>query len=140
MAERPLVLIVDDNEMMARACALVLEREAGVRSRIAFDTVGALELVAQEAPTVVITDVRRPESDRAGLELLAHLREDARTAEVRVVATSVGVSAQAAREGSFDAVLEKPFLMRQLVDVVTRLLPGSGGPDGRSAGADEGDA
>lgn len=140
MAERPLVLIVDDNEMMARACALVLEREAGVRSRIAFDTLGALQLIAQETPSLVITDVRRPESDRAGLELLARLREDVRTAGVRVVATSVGVSAQEAREGSFDAVLEKPFLMRQLVDVVTRLLPSDERPSVRSAGADERDA
>lgn len=115
------VLVVDDHEGMARSLEMILRRELALRVRCVSGTQEALRAVREEIPAVVITDMRRPEGETAGHDLLLWLRRDPRTSRVPVIATSTGAALGPAR-CDFDAVLEKPFSAHALVERVRRLL------------------
>jgi two-component system cell cycle response regulator DivK len=81
----------------------------------------AVDLATQHGPGLVIMDVRLPDVD--GVEALARLRADARTASIPVLA----VTAQAMQgdrerflEAGFDGYLAKPVDIIELVDAVRR--------------------
>ncbi|HEX9161793.1 MAG TPA: CHASE domain-containing protein [Thermoanaerobaculia bacterium] len=66
------VVLVDD-EVSVRNYATAVFRESGARLRTAASAAEALELLEQEKPDVVITDIGMPEMD--GYELLRRIRE-----------------------------------------------------------------
>src|SRR5690348_9701052 len=65
------VLVVDDDESLRRVTELQLE-EAGYEVLTASDGEGALRVVEEHAPPVVITDFKMP--GMSGLELLKLIR------------------------------------------------------------------
>lgn len=133
-AERS-VLVVDDHEGMARSLEMILRRELALRVRRVSGTQEALRAAREEIPAVVITDMRRPEGETAGHDLLLWLRRDPRTSRVPVIATSTGAALGPTR-CDFDAVLEKPFSAHTLVEHVRRLLAE---PADRPAAGDPGE-
>lgn len=133
-AERS-VLVVDDHEGMARSLEMILRRELALRVRCVSGTQEALRAAREEIPAVVITDMRRPEGETAGHDLLLWLRRDPRTSRVPVIAMSTGAALGPAR-CDFDAVLEKPFSAHTLVEHVRRLLAG---PADRPTAGDPGE-
>lgn len=66
------VLVVEDNELMARSLAKVLERE-GYRPAVFHTGGAALDFVAANTPAVAVIDVHLP--DISGLVLSQKLRE-----------------------------------------------------------------
>jgi two-component system cell cycle response regulator DivK len=114
------VLVVEDNEKNMKLFRDVLGA-AGFSTVEATSGSQAVELATAHGPALVIMDVRLPEVD--GVEALARLRADDRTASIPVLA----VTAQAMwgdRErflaAGFDGYLPKPLDVRELVDVVRR--------------------
>jgi PAS domain S-box-containing protein len=109
------VLVADDNADM-REYLVRLLRSAGYRVDSVTDGQAALEAVRADAPDLVVSDVMMPRLD--GLELVAALRADQRTAGVPVLLLSARAGQDAAIEGleaGADDYLVKPFASAELL-------------------------
>ncbi|MGY1822508.1 SpoIIE family protein phosphatase [Geodermatophilus sp. SYSU D00079] len=108
------VLVADDNaDMRAYVVRLLAPRYA---VRAVADGRQALEAALADPPDLVVSDVMMPGLD--GVELLAALRADPRTARVPVVLLSARAGEEAAVEGlaaGADDYLVKPFSAQELV-------------------------
>lgn len=117
------VLVVDDNEALRENLAEALELE-GYAVAVAPDAEAALARLADEPPPrVVLLDLMMPGMN--GADLLLRIREDPRLAGVRVVLTTGSTGARA-RAASADAVLMKPFGVRELLSTLRKV--GLAGP------------
>jgi len=117
-----LILIVDDNDQNRRLARDVLQY-AGFRTLEAAGGVEGLSLAAEHRPDLVLMDIRMP--DMKGTEAVRKLREDERTAAIRVVAlTSSTMKGDRERflGDGFDGYLEKPIRVREFPDQVRRHL------------------
>ena len=128
------ILVVDDEIEVGTAIRRVLERAGHIVS-VATNATAGLNVVAQEAPDVVITDIIMPKVH--GVELIKILHE--RFPRIRVIAISGGGSfgpqgykpdaisthayLAAAREAGAAEVLTKPFDLTDLIGAIRRLLP-----------------
>lgn len=119
------VLVVEDNEKNMKLFRDVL-RAKGFATIEAVTGEEGVELARRHAPSLVLMDVHLP--GVSGVEALARIRADERTASIPVVA----LTAQAMRgdrerflEAGFDGYLAKPVDMFELIDAV-RSFCGSG--------------
>jgi len=128
------ILVVDDEIEVGTAIRRVLERAGHIVS-VANNATAGLNVVVQQAPDVVITDIIMPKVH--GVELIKILRE--RFPRIRVIAISGGGSfgtqgykpdaisthayLAAAREAGAAEVLTKPFDLTDLIGAIRRLLP-----------------
>lgn len=119
--EVPLVLIVEDEEPIAEALALMVQ-DAGFRSMLATDGLQALELARAQPPALVITDLMMPRLD--GAELIAALRSraalDGGVAPPIILVTAAGP--RRAQAAGADAVLRKPFDVAALDALLRRFF------------------
>ena len=109
------VLVADDNTDMRRYLARLL-RGAGYSVEAVTDGQQALESIRAVVPDLVVSDVMMPRLD--GLELVAALRADPRTAAVPVVLLSARAGQEASIEGlqaGADDYLVKPFAAAELL-------------------------
>lgn len=130
----PLVLVVDDEEMVRSALRQLLERYG-------FDVVEAqdgeegLNLFRASNPDLVICDLIMPRTD--GITTIMNIRRLAPAA--KIIAISGGGRSHAlelldvAGQMGADHVLGKPFTRDQLLAAITQCLPGytiNGAPPG----------
>jgi two-component system cell cycle response regulator DivK len=116
-AERPLVLIVDDNEKNLKLARDVL-RARGFRTLEAASGAEGITLADEHLPDVILMDLRLPDMD--GTEAARSLAEGARTARIPIVALSslpVG-GGDWFRAAGFAGYLEKPFSVAAFPDQV----------------------
>ena len=109
------VLIADDNADM-REYLTGLLHSAGYQVRAVRDGRQALTALSATIPDLLISDVMMPEM--SGLELLAALRNDSRTATLPVLLLSARAGQEAAVEGlhaGADDYLAKPFAATELL-------------------------
>ncbi|CNE48409.1 PAS/PAC sensor hybrid histidine kinase [Mycobacterium tuberculosis] len=109
------VLVADDNGDMREYLGRLL-RGAGYRTVAAADGRAALAAVRRDAPDLVVSDVMMPGLN--GLELVAELRADPRTAAVPVLLLSARAEQEASIEGlraGADDYLPKPFAAAELL-------------------------
>lgn len=78
----PLILVVDDSLTVRRVTQRFLTRE-GYRVALAKDGLDALEKLAEETPSVVLSDIEMPRMD--GFDLLRNIRSDSRWEKLPVV-------------------------------------------------------
>lgn len=116
------ILVVDDNEEFLGLLKITLE-SAGFDVVTAGDGEQAQNVFREFMPGIVVTDIVMPEID--GIELLLSLRKI--NPEMKIVAMSGGNSGygdsylnMAGKLGA-NAVLNKPFKMRELVSIVNDL-------------------
>lgn len=120
------VLVIDDEPQLRQLVRRVLEA-AGHQVTEAPDGRKGIMLFRLEKPDLVITDILMPEKE--GIETIRELR--AAAADVPILAISGGGRTahldflDIAREFGALASLSKPFLPRQLLEEVTRLLAGT---------------
>jgi two-component system response regulator HydG len=97
------ILVVDDEDS-ARTGLEKLLKQSGYLVTTAADGVIALEAASEQAPDVVVTDLKMPNMD--GLTLLAKLREQ--DVELPVIVTTafgdVGAAVEAMRKGAADFI------------------------------------
>jgi len=125
-AERPLVLIVDDNEKNLKLARDVL-RASGFRTLEAASGAEGIALATEHLPDVILMDLRLPDMD--GTDAARNLGEGARTARIPIVA----LSSVPAGDGDwflasgFAGYLEKPISVGEFPDQVRRYCIGSRG-------------
>ena len=115
------VLVVDDFLIERRVAGRLVEQITGLPAIYASDGRSAIEVIARERPTVVLTDVQMPDMD--GLELVEAVRERFPTIPV-VLMTSHGsedLAVSALRAGAAGYV-RKRSLQAELPDAIGRLL------------------
>lgn len=122
--ERPSVLVVDDESIIAQLIADVLGGE-GYEVETAPHGVAALERLAQRTYDVILSDLRMPELD--GLGLFREI-EQRHPEMLHRFAFITGTSEHADYQGFVDdvkvPVLTKPFDMMDLLRVVQDRLAG----------------
>ncbi len=123
MTDTRTILLVDDQVDLRTLVRMTLEDPA---FRIIEASSGdeAIELTRQEVPDLVLLDWMMP-GGRDGLEVMAQLREDPRTAEIPVIMlTSRDLDSDIAESVSAGvcAHLTKPFSPLQLLQTVERIL------------------
>jgi two-component system cell cycle response regulator DivK len=120
--ERPLVLIVDDNEKNLKLTRDVLSW-GGFRTLEAASGAEGIGLAAEHQPDVILMDLRLPDMD--GTDAMRTLRDGRRTARIPVVALSSlpldGDGDWFAAVG-FAGYVEKPFTVAEFPDQVRRYL------------------
>ncbi len=115
------ILVVDDNEVATRQLQHVLQTDLDCRVDVTNNGVHALELLAEQNYSIVITDLRMPRMD--GMELIREVQERGIPATV-IVSTghgSIDEAVQAIRMGAYD-FLTKPIDADHLRLVIKRAL------------------
>jgi CheY-like chemotaxis protein len=113
-AQRPLVLLADDNADMREYLARILS--AHYRVATVTDGEAALRAVARRLPGLLLSDVMMPRMD--GIQLLTRLRADPRTRALPVILLSARAGEEAKLEAlgaGADDYIVKPFTARELM-------------------------
>jgi two-component system, cell cycle response regulator DivK len=119
---RVTVLVVEDNPLNLKLMRDALGH-AGYRVVEAPDAERGIALARSEQPDLILMDVQLPGLD--GVEALRHLRADASTAAIPVVAVTAFAMRDDGprfRAAGFDGYLEKPVNVRELPAQVEELI------------------
>jgi chemosensory pili system protein ChpA (sensor histidine kinase/response regulator) len=114
----PLVLVVDDSITVRRVTQRLLQRE-GYRVALAADGLQALERLADERPTVVLSDIEMPRMD--GFDLARNIRGDARLKDLPIVMITSRIAEkhrEHAKELGVNHYLGKPYSEEELLSLV----------------------
>jgi chemosensory pili system protein ChpA (sensor histidine kinase/response regulator) len=114
----PLVLVVDDSITVRRVTQRLLKRE-GFRVALANDGLHALEVLAQEKPDVVLSDIEMPRMD--GFDLLRNIRNDANLRDLPVIMITSRIAEkhrEHAMELGVDHYLGKPYSEEELLALI----------------------
>src|SRR5712691_3513061 len=116
----PLILIVEDEKILADSMALYMERHA-YATAVVYTGEDSLPLAEENSPDVMVVDIRLPGID--GLEVLRHIREASPSTEVVMITAhaSIATAVEAMKRGAFD-YLSKPLDLDELCVVVDKAL------------------
>lgn len=120
-AERPLVLIIDDNNGMRAYLRSILQDKYNVSE--ATNGEQGLEKARREVPKLVVCDVMMPVMD--GLEFTKRLKEDTATSHIPVVLLTARSLSEQRKEGydtCADSYITKPFSGQVLLSRIENLL------------------
>ena len=109
------ILIIDDDILMRHTVAKILLADGHDVVTAAEGSQG-IAVYRQEKPELVITDIVMPEQE--GLETILALRRDETPVKIIVVSGSGAEMLETARLLGADAVVEKPFRMHALVELI----------------------
>ena len=120
---RRLVHYVEDNETNVEVMRGILAQRPQVEMQVSVTGLDGLAAIRARRPDLILLDMHLP--DISGMELLRHLKADARTSDVPVVVVSADALAQqidAAFEAGCSHYLTKPVNVVELLTVVDDLL------------------
>ncbi len=120
------VLLIEDETNIAEAIRFILTRD-GCEVEVLGDGAAALERLSGTLPDLVILDLMLP--GLSGLEVLAALRADRRTAALPVMmltAKGQGRDREAAERAGVSAFMAKPFANAEMRAKVRELMAAGG--------------
>lgn len=120
-AERPLVLIIDDNNGMRAYLRSILQDHYNVSEAV--DGQQGLERARREVPKLVVCDVMMPVMD--GLEFTRRLKADTATSHIPVILLTARSLSEQREEGygtGADSYLTKPFTGSLLLARIDNLI------------------
>ena len=120
------VLLIEDETNIAEAIRFILTRD-GCEVEVLGDGAAALERLSGALPDLVILDLMLP--GLSGLEVLAALRADRRTAALPVMmltAKGQGRDREAAERAGVSAFMAKPFASAEMRAKVRELMAAGG--------------
>lgn len=132
--ERKRILVVEDEDNIAVALDYLMTREGYAQQRIATGA-GAVDLIRQTRPDLVLLDVMLPEV--SGYEICQNVRLDPSLNGVKILMMTARGSAMERRKGlamGADGFISKPFELKALRAEVRRILAGEAAPDEPSSG------
>jgi chemosensory pili system protein ChpA (sensor histidine kinase/response regulator) len=118
----PLVMVVDDSLTMRKVLSRTLERE-GYRVVTAKDGMDAIQVLQENLPDIMLTDIEMPRMD--GFELVRNVRDDERTRELPIIIISSRTAEKhrnLAKEIGVNAFLGKPVQDEELITQISILL------------------
>ncbi len=127
------VLVADDETHITHVVSLKF-RKAGFDVVTAQDGEEAYELVLQEMPDLVITDLQMP--FMSGIELSVRLRENPETAGIPVImltARGLALAQDDLAKTNIKSVMSKPFSPKQVLERAVSLLGAPEGAEGQEA-------
>lgn len=116
------VLVAEDDEDIALLITQMLKNE-GWSFKWACDGKEALELIAQQHPQLIITDIMMPEVD--GIELIKAVRADEETNHIPIIVVSArteNYDRLAGLDAGAEVYLGKPFIPDELLMMVRKLI------------------
>ena len=119
--ERPKILIVEDNDDIRQLLSTLFAPL--YRTRTAVDGAEALEMIGDEMPDIILTDVMMPNID--GLELCKTIKHDFSTCHIPVVLLTARTAVEKKLEGlktGADDYVTKPFNNDVLVSRCNNLI------------------
>ena len=123
---KPVVLLVEDNEMNSRLVEYVLERD-GFEVRVMDSAEEAVNAAIADPPDVILMDIQLPGMD--GLEATRRLKDNAGTAQIPILA----ITAHAMRgdeerilSAGCQGYISKPINTRELAGTIRDHLPNAG--------------
>lgn len=119
MADEPVILVVDDEERMARFIRLNLEHD-GFRVVEAYRGMQALQALRDSLPDLVLLDIMMPDID--GFEVLKMMREISSIPVIMLTAKGEEDDRVKGLEMGADDYITKPFSPRELVSRVRAVL------------------
>ena len=120
-ADRPLVLVIDDNNGMRAYLRSILEPHYNVSEAV--DGQQGLERARREVPKLVVCDVMMPVMD--GLEFTRRLKADTATSHIPVILLTARSLSEQREEGygtGADSYITKPFTGSLLLARIDNLL------------------
>jgi len=117
------ILVIDDENLIRSLFRQFLET-SGYSVALASDGREGLQMMKQQKPDLIITDIMMPEMD--GLELLMHIKKQ--NLDIPVIAISGGMKTQPAnflpqaKKLGAHRVFIKPIKLAELFDAVNELL------------------
>lgn len=127
-ASVPLVLVVDDSITVRRVTQRLLQRE-GYRVALAADGLQAIEVLQDERPTVVLSDIEMPRMD--GFDLLRNIRADQKLQGLPVIMITSRIAQKhremAAQLGA-NHYLGKPYADEELLGLIQHYALQRSGP------------
>jgi PAS domain S-box-containing protein len=124
LAAGPLILIIDDNEMIAQTTADLLTA-SGFQVTISPGGLEALELVAQIYPDLILMDIQMPGLDGHAVTRQLRAHPDPRVARLPIIAvTALAMTGDRERclAAGVDEYLSKPFALNRLKSLINQLL------------------
>ncbi len=116
----PKVLIVDDDESSRQLLSEVLEANGYEVGAVEDGSAARAELSRDGGYRIVVADLRMPKE--SGLELLRHLRQQNSHHGIILMSSFIsGSERELAQELGAHALLEKPFRLTELLQVVGEL-------------------
>ena len=119
----PRVLIVDDEQPLARILSFALENE-GYRVDVACDGIDAMNKVSTFSPDLILMDIMMPKLD--GIETIRELRR--KDKKLPIIAMSEPRNdvrldyLNFAKQFGADAIIEKPLNAARLLDLLKNLM------------------
>lgn len=127
MTRKAKILLIDDHRTVLRLLDAILKLR-GYDLLYAENGQQGMALARQEQPDLILLDVMMPEID--GFKVCQYLKGQAETAAIPVVfLTARGAESdlEAGRKVGAQGFLTKPFLAREVLDLVEKLLAASNG-------------
>ncbi|HWB80204.1 MAG TPA: response regulator [Nannocystaceae bacterium] len=125
------ILVVDDNATNTKLLTFILGTR-GYDVRSAEEAEGALRIIAEFEPVLILMDIQLPGMD--GLTLTRLIKSNPKTRDIAVIAVTAAAMKgddERAREAGCDAYITKPIDVRELSARVRELVArarGEGGP------------
>ena len=133
------ILIVDDQPSNVRLLEHTLARGGFVAVSSTDDPSAVAALHRENRYALIILDLQMPEMN--GFEVMQALQEMAATHPVTILVMSAGSTQKAAAlEGGATRFLEKPFVLADVVNLVTSMLEAAGGDRGGTGDDGSGEA
>jgi DNA-binding response OmpR family regulator len=120
---KQIIIVIDDEQSFCDVVAEIL-RSFEFEVYTAYSVEGAIPLLEQHNPALIILDVMMPGID--GLTFIQHLRTRPRYANLPIIISSAKFLEKdraAALEAGGDLYLPKPFTASDLREAITSLLP-----------------
>lgn len=116
------ILIIDDEQDIRLLIQGILEDE-GFATRQAANSREALEAVETKKPDLAILDIWLQDSDKDGLEILAHVKQKHPNLPVIMISGhgTIETAVSAIKKGAYDFI-EKPFQSGRLLLMISRAL------------------
>ncbi|WP_456434374.1 sigma-54-dependent transcriptional regulator [Thermosulfuriphilus sp.] len=120
-SERPLVVIIDDDQDFVRLLERVIKRGVSCRTLTVTDGRGAIELIQKQSPDVVVTDVRLPDID--GFAILEATQKTSPLSTVILITGygTIEMAVEALKQGAYDFI-PKPFDNDRVIHAVQKAL------------------
>lgn len=121
--EKPMILIVEDDEKSRRLMRDVLEHQGYAVMETDQGEI-AIELIRKLQPALVLMDIHLP--GISGLDAIREIRGDAAIAATPVVAVTASVMGNARekiREAGFDGFEPKPLNLNAFLGTIRSLVP-----------------